>query len=231
MPEFSDPLTKSGFSAQEIYDALDYCDNDRIKALKYLQKNKKGSGKADWRGTLYQKLEAGEVAGGDLVDALWKLWEHGEYQDNVPLKPKPFKNFVANSFNLKRNMALVEQMWEVVSVQCMPSKTAAAAPAAVEEAATAEKESEGTKENKKKREESGEEPAPKKAKTNGKPVKWKKLTTAALSEHGSMKRSKLWKKVSVGAPDGADESDWWAAISESSKYDVRGSKVKLVSEE
>ena len=37
---WSDELTNSGFTETEIYEALDYCDNDRIKTLKYLRKKK-----------------------------------------------------------------------------------------------------------------------------------------------------------------------------------------------
>ena len=56
--------------------------------------------------------------------------------DNVPIKPKTFKNFCKNSFNLQRNEALVEQMW--VEFEPLVRKAPPAAkPAPVEPAPVA----------------------------------------------------------------------------------------------
>eukprot|EP01043_Picozoa_sp_COSAG02_P011898 COSAG02_NODE_446_length_22141_cov_17.963842_10_plen_216_part_00 len=67
--------------------------------------------------------------------------------DNVPIKPKTFKNFCKNSFNLQRNEALVDQMWVEFEplVRKVPpaAKPAPAEPAPV--AATTKQDDSATK--------------------------------------------------------------------------------------
>ena len=41
----SDPLLNAGFTRQQVADALEFCDNDRERALGWLKKQKKGGGK------------------------------------------------------------------------------------------------------------------------------------------------------------------------------------------
>ena len=44
----SDPLLNAGFTRQQVADALEFCDNDRERALGWLKKQKKGGGKLQW---------------------------------------------------------------------------------------------------------------------------------------------------------------------------------------
>jgi hypothetical protein len=88
----TDALAKSGFLKDEIAAALDYCDNDRAKTLQYLKKQQCGKGGVKWQDALKTALPT--------MTAPAKVKEYLEWMlefDNVPLKPKPFKNFVKNS--------------------------------------------------------------------------------------------------------------------------------------
>lgn len=44
----SDPLKNCGFTPQQIAAALEFCDNDRDRALSHLKKQQKGGGKLRW---------------------------------------------------------------------------------------------------------------------------------------------------------------------------------------
>ena len=102
----NDALAKSGFSKEEIAAALDYCDNDRAKTLQYLKKQQCGKGGVKWQDALRTALPT--------MQAPAKVKEYLEWMlefDNVPLKPKPFKNFCKNSMALQRDEATVEGMW------------------------------------------------------------------------------------------------------------------------
>ena len=100
-----DPLLRAGFTPQQVRDALEFCDNDRERALGWLKKQAKGGGKLQWNAALQAKLATMEA--GPLKSALTKMLDY----DNVPIKPKTFKNFCRNSFTLHRNEKLVEEMW------------------------------------------------------------------------------------------------------------------------
>ena len=100
-----DPLLRAGFTPQQVRDALEFCDNDRERALGWLKKQAKGGGKLQWNAALQAKLATMDA--GPLKSALTKMLDY----DNVPIKPKTFKNFCRNSFTLHRNEKLVEEMW------------------------------------------------------------------------------------------------------------------------
>eukprot|EP01050_Picozoa_sp_SAG11_P034327 SAG11_NODE_12078_length_723_cov_0.633013_1_plen_113_part_10 len=102
-----DPLKNCGFTATQVAEALEYCDNDRDRALGYLKKQQKSGGKLQWNDALRMRLET--VPDGDLKWYMTKMLEY----DNVPIKPKQFKNFARNSFALTRNEVMVEQIWAV----------------------------------------------------------------------------------------------------------------------
>lgn len=91
----ADPLKNCGFTPQQITDALEYCDNDRDRALGYLKKQKKGGGKLSWTEKLTPVVEAMPAGHQCKVHFENMLW-----YDNVPIKQKQFKNFCKNSFAL-----------------------------------------------------------------------------------------------------------------------------------
>jgi len=107
----TDALAKSGFSKDEIAAALDYCDNDRAKTLQYLKKQQCGKGGVKWQDALKTALPTMKETGTCTAKVKEYLQWMIEF-DNVPLKPKPFKNFVKNSMALQRDNATVEAMWE-----------------------------------------------------------------------------------------------------------------------
>ena len=134
-------MKEAGFTRQQIADALEFCDNDRervrhplrgpppvtytpcslwtahiggvvlniapiLQAFSWLKKQQKGGGKLQWNDALRAKLQ--DMPSGQLKNVFTKMLEY----NNVPIKPKTFKNFAKNSFALQRNEALVEEMWK-----------------------------------------------------------------------------------------------------------------------
>ena len=82
------------------------------------------------RRALTEKMKT--MPDGQLKQTFQKMLSY----DNVPIKPKTFKNFCKNSFNLQRNEALVEQMW-VEFEPLVRKPPPAAKPAAPQQAAPA----------------------------------------------------------------------------------------------
>ena len=123
----NDPMRLAGFSGEEIAAALEFCDNDRQKSLAWLKKKQNGKGGVRWQEALKTALPAMQAAPRVKECLTWIL----EY-DNVPLKPKQFKNFVKNSLALQRDQATVDAMWEAFAplVKKPPQPAAKPKPAA-----------------------------------------------------------------------------------------------------
>merc|ERR1711871_1635675 len=124
----NDALATSGFSKEEIAAALDFCDNDRAKSLQYLKKMQSGKGGVRWQDALQAALPT--------MTASAKVKEYLEWMlefDNVPLKPKPFKNFAKNSMALQRDQTTVDGMWNAFEPLLKKKPVVAPAPAATPE--------------------------------------------------------------------------------------------------
>jgi len=127
---FRDALTESGFSQEEILKALDEADNDRVRALKLLQKKRRPT--LDWKSRMEEKVQ--HLGPGMLKDSLSKMLSY----DNVPLKKeKAFVNFALNSFALRHHPQVAHQMWQAFQECIKPPEEAAAAAAANGDAAAA----------------------------------------------------------------------------------------------
>ena len=100
-----DPLKNCGFTPDQISAALEYCDNDRDRSLGWLKKQQKGGGKIQWNAALQELLPT--MPAGALKQNMTKMMQY----ENVPIKPKQFKNFAKNSFALQRNQQMVDEMW------------------------------------------------------------------------------------------------------------------------
>jgi hypothetical protein len=116
-------IKMEGFTDEDIAKAVDYCDNDKVKTLKYLAKLKEKGGGYNWKPEV-EKLLPGMDA--QMRGLCQKLLTY----DNVPIKQKTFVNFAKNSLALMRQPQLAEKMWDMIgSVLKKPAQDAAAAEA------------------------------------------------------------------------------------------------------
>ncbi|KAF1785076.1 Zinc finger, C2H2, LYAR-type [Phytophthora cactorum] len=136
--------------------------------------------------------------------------------DNVPRKKNKFVNFVTNSLAL-RDTALVEKAWTIYETAFKASAPEANAATPVEETAS----------KKRPAETDAEEIAPKKSKTEYKPVKWSKLIKSTLKSAGmeldmDALRDQVLKQIQDKELSSKSEKElkkeFKAAIKESDKF-------------
>ncbi|KAG2790782.1 hypothetical protein JG687_00001408 [Phytophthora cactorum] len=136
--------------------------------------------------------------------------------DNVPRKKNKFVNFVTNSLAL-RDTALVEKAWTIYETAFKASAPEANAATPVEETAS----------KKRPAETDAEEIAPKKSKTEDRPVKWSKLIKSTLKSAGKeldmdALRDQVLKQIQDKELSSKSEKElkkeFKAAIKESDKF-------------
>ena len=107
MAAYSDELTRSGFSEQEIYEALDFCDNDRIKTLKYLKK--KNDITKNPQALWLHQIASATSPNPTVRQALDSLRQY----ENIPRKEKKFRNFLSNSCGI-RDAGTATLIWQAL---------------------------------------------------------------------------------------------------------------------
>eukprot|EP00290_Baffinella_frigidus_P013631 CAMPEP_0180155236 /NCGR_PEP_ID=MMETSP0986-20121125/24686_1 /TAXON_ID=697907 /ORGANISM="non described non described, Strain CCMP2293" /LENGTH=142 /DNA_ID=CAMNT_0022103847 /DNA_START=11 /DNA_END=436 /DNA_ORIENTATION=+ len=101
-------ITMEGFTEEDIAKAVDHCDNDRIKTMKYLSKLKAKSGGYNWKPEVEKRMASG------MDSAMKGLCEKLLPYANVPIKQKTFVNFAKNSLALQRQPHLAEKLWTTI---------------------------------------------------------------------------------------------------------------------
>jgi hypothetical protein len=144
--------------------------------------------------------------------------------DNVPLKPKPFKNFVKNSMALQRDQETVDGLWThfepllkkrpaATAPRTSPRLTAAAAASPVVSAAA---------------DEEAEEEAPKKKDKKKKDKKEKKRKAEESEEEAEEAKKKPKKESDAESEAEEDEAVTWG---KAAKTEFKALKAKKKGEE
>ena len=100
-------IKMEGFTDEDIAKAVDYCDNDKVKTMKYLAKLKEKGGGYNWKPEV-EKLFPGMDS--QMRGLCQKLLTY----DNVPIKQKTFVNFAKNSLALMKQPQLADKMWDLI---------------------------------------------------------------------------------------------------------------------